>query len=195
MAAGPLGAKTTALEALQGAELAGKTALVTGWCVSMMQPSPARDRGKCVWCKLGRRSRGRRLPPASPLFPPSAGGNSGIGVETVRALAAAGADVILCSRSLPAGEAVAAELAADERTKARRELSFELCPPFCLHAGACPARPQGNPTDALAARVCASLSLSPLSPLQGKISAKQLDLADLSSVAALAADLAASVPK
>jgi len=40
------------------------------------------------------------------------GANSGIGVETVRALAHAGADVILCSRSVEAGEKVAEELRA-----------------------------------------------------------------------------------
>jgi hypothetical protein len=39
-----------------------------------------------------------------------AGANSGIGVETVRALAHAGADCILCSRSVEAGERVAAQL-------------------------------------------------------------------------------------
>jgi len=39
-----------------------------------------------------------------------AGGNSGLGAETVRALAAAGADVVLCSRSVAAGKAVADQL-------------------------------------------------------------------------------------
>ncbi|KAI7837673.1 hypothetical protein COHA_008534 [Chlorella ohadii] len=38
------------------------------------------------------------------------GGNSGIGVETVRALAHAGADVTLCSRSAEAGQRVADQL-------------------------------------------------------------------------------------
>jgi NAD(P)-dependent dehydrogenase (short-subunit alcohol dehydrogenase family) len=41
------------------------------------------------------------------------GGNSGIGIETVRALASAGSRVILCSRSIEAGEKVARELKAD----------------------------------------------------------------------------------
>ncbi|CAL8465009.1 g4544 [Coccomyxa elongata] len=41
------------------------------------------------------------------------GGNSGIGVETVRALAVAGARVILCSRSIEAGQKVAEQLKAD----------------------------------------------------------------------------------
>ena len=40
------------------------------------------------------------------------GGNSGIGVETVRALATAGCRVILTSRSVAAGEKVAKELKA-----------------------------------------------------------------------------------
>ncbi len=38
------------------------------------------------------------------------GGNSGIGVETARALASAGAKVILTSRKAAAGEAVVASL-------------------------------------------------------------------------------------
>jgi hypothetical protein len=38
------------------------------------------------------------------------GGNSGIGVETVRALATAGAKVVLCSRDVAAGEKVAEDI-------------------------------------------------------------------------------------
>jgi len=38
------------------------------------------------------------------------GGNSGIGVETVRALAKAGADVFLCARNVDEGEKVAEEI-------------------------------------------------------------------------------------
>lgn len=60
---------TTAEEALQGADLTGKVALVTG-------------------------------------------GNSGLGAETVRVLAGAGADVVLCSRSVAAGQAVADRIKA-----------------------------------------------------------------------------------
>jgi NAD(P)-dependent dehydrogenase (short-subunit alcohol dehydrogenase family) len=60
----------TAQEALQGSDLTGKTAIVTG-------------------------------------------GNSGIGLETVRALAGAGARVIMTSRSVTAGQAVADKLLAD----------------------------------------------------------------------------------
>ncbi len=50
------------------------------------------------------------------------GGNSGIGVETARALASAGAKVILTSRKAAAGEAVVASLkeagvkASDQKT-------------------------------------------------------------------------------
>lgn len=62
--AGSLGSRTTAEEALRGASLAGKTAIVTG-------------------------------------------ASSGIGVETARVLAKAGAKVILAVRALPAGEEVA----------------------------------------------------------------------------------------
>ncbi|KAL4425139.1 hypothetical protein ABPG77_008244 [Micractinium sp. CCAP 211/92] len=96
-----LGYRTTAIEALGGADLTGKQAVVTG-------------------------------------------GNSGIGVETVRALAHAGADVVLCSRSLEAGQKVAEQL---------------------------------QPS------------------VKGKIVAKQLDLADLRSVKALADDLTASLAR
>lgn len=41
------------------------------------------------------------------------GGNSGIGVETVRALASAGSRVILTSRSVEAGQTVAKQLKAE----------------------------------------------------------------------------------
>ena len=64
-----LRARPTADEALQGIDLTGKVALVTG-------------------------------------------GNSGIGVETVRALANTGARVIFTSRNLQAGQAVADRLKA-----------------------------------------------------------------------------------
>jgi NAD(P)-dependent dehydrogenase (short-subunit alcohol dehydrogenase family) len=65
------GRSTTAIQAIEGHDLTGRTAVVTG-------------------------------------------GNSGIGVETVRALAYAGAHVILCSRSIEAGEKVAQEILADK---------------------------------------------------------------------------------
>jgi NAD(P)-dependent dehydrogenase (short-subunit alcohol dehydrogenase family) len=64
-----MGYRTTAEQALQGTDLTGKVAVVTG-------------------------------------------GNSGIGTETVRALALAGADVVLCSRSPELGEAAAAKIRA-----------------------------------------------------------------------------------
>ncbi|MDQ3035634.1 MAG: SDR family oxidoreductase [Myxococcota bacterium] len=69
-AAPALGKRTTALEALRGRRLDGRTAIVTG-------------------------------------------ASSGIGIETVRALAFAGADVVLACRSVAAGEAVAATLRAE----------------------------------------------------------------------------------
>jgi len=65
------GRSTTAIQAIEGHDLTGSTAVVTG-------------------------------------------GNSGIGVETVRALAFAGAHVILCSRNVEAGEKVAQEILADK---------------------------------------------------------------------------------
>ncbi|KAK9863975.1 hypothetical protein WJX84_005465 [Apatococcus fuscideae] len=67
---GGLGFYTTATQALQGADLAGKTAVVTG-------------------------------------------GNSGIGLETVRALALAGAHVVLLSRSVDAGKKIAESIRAE----------------------------------------------------------------------------------
>ncbi|KAK9917512.1 hypothetical protein WJX75_005199 [Coccomyxa subellipsoidea] len=45
------------------------------------------------------------------------GGNSGIGVETVRALAVAGARVIVTSRSVEAGQKVTEQLHADGSIK------------------------------------------------------------------------------
>lgn len=89
----PLGSRTTAIEALQGADLSGKVAIVTG-------------------------------------------ANSGIGVETVRALTHAGADVILCSRDPVAGERAAETIRSGD--------------------------------------------------VKGKITVKQLDLADFSSIKAFA---------
>lgn len=62
-----VGRRTTAVEAVQGYDLTGINAVVTG-------------------------------------------GNSGLGAETVKALALAGAHVVLCSRSVEAGEKVAEEI-------------------------------------------------------------------------------------
>lgn len=65
-----LGSRTTAIQALRGADLTGKTVVITG-------------------------------------------GNSGVGVETARAFAQAGARVIITSRSVSAGEKVVASLKKD----------------------------------------------------------------------------------
>lgn len=70
----PFGRESTAREVLDGVDLAGRRAVVTG-------------------------------------------GASGIGVETARALAGAGADVTLAVRNITAGEKVAAELTADTAGK------------------------------------------------------------------------------
>ena len=76
-----LGSRTTAEQALRGASLTGKVAIVTG-------------------------------------------ANSGIGTETARVLALAGADVVMCSRSIAAGEEVAKRLRASLPAGAG---SLEVC--------------------------------------------------------------------
>ena len=85
-----LGSSTTAIEALLGADLTGKTAVVTGKTDDAV---PSRK----VHCCCGQSS-------------VDAGGNSGIGTETARALSLAGARVIITSRNLEAGQKVADEL-------------------------------------------------------------------------------------
>lgn len=84
-----LGASTTAIQAVQGSDLTGKTAVVTG-----------DDRPQLTLLTSFR------------CFQVSfdAGGNSGLGVETARALSYAGARVIITSRNLAAGQEVADEL-------------------------------------------------------------------------------------
>ena len=109
----PLGCRSTAMDALRGADLTGKVALVTGWLglpplLFLVQPQARR----CMVQQSGQPTQAcaNAAPPSFRFCPTLAGGNSGIGVETVRALAHAGADVLLCSRSLEAGQRVAAEL-------------------------------------------------------------------------------------
>lgn len=51
---------------------------------------------------------------------PGAGGNSGIGTETVKALATSGAKVIMTSRNVSAGEAVANKLTSEASLKVAR---------------------------------------------------------------------------
>lgn len=85
-----LGSSTTAIEALQGADLAGKTAVVTG--------------------KIHGAVHSRNVHSCCVQVSVDAGGNSGIGTETARALSLAGARVIITSRNLEAGQKVADEL-------------------------------------------------------------------------------------
>lgn len=90
MATISLGSSTTAIEALKGADLAGKTAVVTGKTYGAV----LLERHIAAWSKLF----------------VAAGGNSGIGTETARALSLAGSRVIITSRNLEAGQKVADEL-------------------------------------------------------------------------------------
>lgn len=53
------------------------------------------------------------------------GGNAGLGRETVRVLAAAGADVVFTSRSAEAGQRVAQELATS---------GVKVCSPSLMHS-------------------------------------------------------------
>lgn len=87
-----LGSRSTATEALRGADLSGKTAVVTG------------DR---PLCPCSSKSAGR---PSVSAFTMLVGANSGLGVETARALAHAGCRVIITSRKVDAGQKVADEL-------------------------------------------------------------------------------------
>lgn len=162
-----LGSKSTALEALRGANLEGKTAVVTG-------------------------------------------GNSGIGVETIRALATAGADVVLCSRSLAAGEAVAEEL-RQSGVKVRTICFVHLDLSFVSLPAAARIRGGGAGVLAAALRLAGLVTLPPLpssalhhlctSPacrlpgrLQGKIIVRQLDLADFQSIQAFAEGVQKELP-
>lgn len=112
-----LGFRSTAIEALRGADLTGKVAVVTG--EGARAARPIIPLARCALRLAGRRP---GLPGygqwSSPLMRPTfvphlqalAGGNSGLGAETIRALAHAGADCVLCCRNEKAGQAVAADL-------------------------------------------------------------------------------------
>ncbi len=79
----PFGFESTALEVVEGVDLSGRRAVVTG-------------------------------------------GASGIGVETVRALAAAGAEVAIAARNLEAGQQVASEVSASTGNKRISVAPLEL---------------------------------------------------------------------
>lgn len=89
---------STAEEALQGAVLTGKAAIVTGGNAGVPCPGPH--------AATGRQGRAATLSTAPPS-PPCAG----LGAETVRVLAGAGADVIMCSRSTSRGQEAADRIA------------------------------------------------------------------------------------
>lgn len=63
------------------------------------------------------------------------GGSSGIGVETVRALASAGIDCVLCCRNVEAGQRVAAELQPEAVGKITVQC-LDLCDLSSVHAAA-----------------------------------------------------------
>lgn len=92
---GGLGFYTTATQALQGADLAGKTAVVTGGNSGIGDHS---HKGNPLQLFPGI-SRAEQLGPA--------------GLETVRALALAGAHVVLLSRSVDAGKKIAESIRAE----------------------------------------------------------------------------------
>ena len=77
------GSRTTALEAVEGYDLSGRQAVVTG-------------------------------------------GNSGIGVETIRALHHAGCDVVLCCRNPTQGDEVAKEITESNRESKVRSSHFDI---------------------------------------------------------------------
>ena len=113
-----LGYRTTALQALRGVDLTGKTAVVTGSMhASASAASPTECFCRVLFCMF-----------CWKICLARKGGNSGIGVETARALAHAGAKVILTSRKVSAGKDVVTKLQADG-SKARlvSTCCFELC--------------------------------------------------------------------
>lgn len=132
-----LGSSSTALQALQGVNLTGKTAVITGQL--FRGPQPLRHlSGTTSDVAL---ATGHVLPKSTKavgacnvLTP--AGGNSGLGVETARAMAHAGARVILTSRKVEAGQRVAQELQTSGV-----KVSLKLLTCCCLLSWAGPAAP------------------------------------------------------
>lgn len=139
-----LGYRTTAIQALRGADLSNKIAVVTG-------------------------------------------GNAGIGVETVRALATAGADVVIACRNTEAGRRVVAELQPGVKVGPEQQAGMPL--QVATDSSTCISTK--HPT----------ILLIPTLPcprprcFQGKLSVQALDLADLASVQAAGAALASSLPR
>lgn len=95
-------------------------------CLAQCAPPPAPPLSRSPRCCSA--AAPSQSPSRHPPSPP--GGNSGIGVETVRALAHAGADVTLCSRSAEAGQRVAADLQPGVKVRAwlsRWSFSWGVC--------------------------------------------------------------------
>ena len=101
-----------------------------------------------------------------------AGGNSGLGLETVRALARAGADCVLLCRNLEAGQRAAEEV--QPGVKVRMSLLAPAAGPLLARHPPTPRPAQPCP--------------------QGKLLVRQCDLADLASIKACAAGLTAELP-
>jgi hypothetical protein len=106
-----LGYRTTAIDALQGQDLTGAPPRLRD---SRRAPAGARRQVPTVTLTVIPTAVGHR-PRRLPLLCAGkvaivTGGNSGIGVETVRALSVAGAKVIMCARNVEQGQQVAEEI-------------------------------------------------------------------------------------
>jgi len=85
---------------------------------------------------------------------PFAGGTSGLGLETVRLLAAAGARVILTSRSAAAGQTVADNLAAAGLKEPPCDSASSAACSAHVHAHACRHRGMMADRQACCAHAC-----------------------------------------
>lgn len=184
-----LGFRSTAIEALRGADLTGKVAVVTGGCGS------GGEGGASASWAMHWSSEEASLQPqhqcgtSSPLY---AGGNSGLGAETIRALATAGAECVLCCRNEKSGQAVAAELQPTVKVRQGMRTMMPKWQPHacttytdflrqCACCSARPTLPMPMRTDHLCTPTHTALPMAPLAPpVQGEIR-HQMDLAGLES--------------